>query len=161
MDDDGGADFTKIQDAINASSSGDTIFVYSGTYNENVYINKTLDIIGQDKYTTIIDGGGNYETVHIFIESVNLSNFTIRNGHEYGILLDNTHYTNLENLIIVNNSVEGIYSRSSVNCQILYCLIQDNNYGIYFDHNSRYINIFNNTFDNNIFGKKIEKPTRT
>ncbi|AKB34216.1 cell surface protein [Methanosarcina siciliae HI350] len=32
VDDDGGADFTSISDALNAASSGDTIYVYNGTY---------------------------------------------------------------------------------------------------------------------------------
>ncbi len=37
----GGCDFTEIQKAINASSPGDTISVYGGTYSENVNVNKT------------------------------------------------------------------------------------------------------------------------
>jgi len=35
-----GADFIKIQDAVDAASPGDTIIVYSGTYTENVDVNK-------------------------------------------------------------------------------------------------------------------------
>ena len=35
VDDDGGADYTKIQDAIDNASDGDTIFVYEGLYFEN------------------------------------------------------------------------------------------------------------------------------
>jgi plastocyanin len=40
------ANYTKIQDAINASSEGDTILVYSGTYYENVNVNKQLTLGG-------------------------------------------------------------------------------------------------------------------
>ena len=40
VDDDGGADYTNIQDAIDNSNLGDTIFVYSGFYHENLNINK-------------------------------------------------------------------------------------------------------------------------
>ena len=37
--------FTSIQDAINASSDGDTVFVYNGTYYENILINKTINLM--------------------------------------------------------------------------------------------------------------------
>ena len=41
------ANFTKIQDAINASSEGDTIIVHNGTYYENVILNKSLSLLGK------------------------------------------------------------------------------------------------------------------
>ena len=47
--------FKKIHDAIDFSSDGDTIFVRKGVYNENLIIHKSIRLIGEDKYTTIID----------------------------------------------------------------------------------------------------------
>ncbi len=49
VDDDGGAgvDYTTIQAAVDVASAGDTIEVRSGTYNENVDVNKTLTLIGE------------------------------------------------------------------------------------------------------------------
>jgi pectin methylesterase-like acyl-CoA thioesterase len=38
------ADFTRIQDAVDAASAGDTIIVRDGTYTENVDVNKRLTI---------------------------------------------------------------------------------------------------------------------
>ena len=38
------ANFTSIQDAVDAASGGDTIIVYPGTYTENVDVNKSLMI---------------------------------------------------------------------------------------------------------------------
>ncbi|HUV02110.1 MAG TPA: PKD domain-containing protein [Desulfobacteria bacterium] len=59
VDDSGGADFTKIQDAINAANESDTIFVYSGTYIEHLSLDKNnLTLLGEDRNTTIIDGYG-------------------------------------------------------------------------------------------------------
>jgi parallel beta-helix repeat protein len=46
VDNSGGADFTKIQDAVNAASGGDTIIVRSGTYTEDVRVNKSLILKG-------------------------------------------------------------------------------------------------------------------
>ncbi|UCE49851.1 MAG: hypothetical protein JSW47_06795, partial [Phycisphaerales bacterium] len=40
VDDDGGADFTDIQPAINASQNGDTIVVKPGTYIHKISFNR-------------------------------------------------------------------------------------------------------------------------
>ncbi len=71
---------TTIQDGINASNDGDTVFVYSGIYNERVIVNKTINLIGEDKDTTIIDGVGGITVVSIVVNWVNISGFTICKG---------------------------------------------------------------------------------
>ena len=48
VDDSGGADSTRIQDAINNASAGDTILVYSGIYYENVVVDKSVTLKGID-----------------------------------------------------------------------------------------------------------------
>lgn len=40
------ADYTSIQDAVDAASAGDTIKVYPGSYAESVNVDKTLSILG-------------------------------------------------------------------------------------------------------------------
>ncbi|MCJ7570581.1 MAG: hypothetical protein MUO82_01710, partial [Candidatus Thermoplasmatota archaeon] len=47
-----------IQEGINNATAGDTVFVYNGTYYENVVVNKTISLVGEDKNGTIIDGSG-------------------------------------------------------------------------------------------------------
>ena len=49
-------DFTSIQEAINFASPGDTVFVYSGEYHENLIIDgkDSLTIEGEEKETTFI-----------------------------------------------------------------------------------------------------------
>lgn len=78
VDDDGGADFTCVQDAVDAASPVDTIFVYSGLYVENIVVNKTLKLIGEDKNTTVLDG--NYTEDTLFItenaDYVEITDFT-------------------------------------------------------------------------------------
>ena len=80
VDDSGGADFTSIQDAIDASSNGDTVFVYSGTYVENIVVDKSITLQGEDRDTTVIDGGGSGDVVYVSAFFVNISGFTIQNS---------------------------------------------------------------------------------
>ena len=55
----GPGNYTTIQAAINDANSGDTVFVYNGTYHENVVITKNNIILkGEDKNNTIIDASG-------------------------------------------------------------------------------------------------------
>ena len=42
VDDDGGANFTEIQDAIDHVDNGDTIFVCNGSYYEKLIIDKSV-----------------------------------------------------------------------------------------------------------------------
>jgi len=85
VNDDVGADYTSIQDAVNAASSGDIIYVYSGTYTENVEINKILTLTGENKDTTVVDGGENGHAIDVNGERFSeiefyISGFTIRNA---------------------------------------------------------------------------------
>ncbi len=54
VDDDGSADYTRIQDAINAANPGDTIFVYNGLYPENITVDKEVHITGESRSDTIV-----------------------------------------------------------------------------------------------------------
>ena len=52
-----------IQDAVEITMNGDRVFVFNGTYYENVVVHKSINLIGEDKNTVIIDGGGNGDVV--------------------------------------------------------------------------------------------------
>jgi parallel beta-helix repeat protein len=82
----GPGNYSKIQDAINNASNGDTIFVYQRIYYENVYVDKSLSIIGQNRKNTIIDGS--HADTHAFVlaaDYTNVKNFTIQNdGGSHG-----------------------------------------------------------------------------
>ena len=63
-------DYPTIQEAINHADEGDTIFVYNGTYSEpQVTLRKPLQLIGENKSTTIIDGGESWVCVCARIQS--------------------------------------------------------------------------------------------
>lgn len=85
-------DYPTIQAAINAAISGDTIYARSGLYYENVILNKTVSLIGEDNNTTIIDGSGFESVIHIFADDVVVADFTIQNSGGEG-LFDNDGIT--------------------------------------------------------------------
>jgi nitrous oxidase accessory protein len=115
VDDDGQADFHTIQEAINAASSGDTIFAYDGTYQENVVLNKTLSLIGESKETTFLKANGASDVIQMVKDNTSISGFTIRgaganpNGIGYfGIRLTSNNNSITDN-IITENGGHGIY----------------------------------------------------
>ena len=76
----GPGNFSRIQDAIDNASVGDTVFVYDdpAPYNENLIVNKTLHLIGENKETTIINGDSAGNVIVILAEMVSVSGFTIQ-----------------------------------------------------------------------------------
>jgi parallel beta-helix repeat protein len=74
--------YTKIQDAIDNASEGDTVFVYSGTYYENIAINKSIIVVGEDRGTTFILGENDTDIIKITDCSILLTGFTIQKFHE-------------------------------------------------------------------------------
>jgi parallel beta-helix repeat protein len=122
----GPGNYSRIQDAIDNTSDGDTVFVYndSSPYNETLILGRSINLVGQDKFSTIIRGNGN--NIILKIESTNsiINGFTFLNGYD-GILI-NSYGCRINNNIIKNNSNWGIVAGQNN--------IVDNNY------------IFNNSF---------------
>ncbi len=89
--------YTRIQDAVYAANVGDTVFVYddSSPYNENIILDKSINLIGENRDTTIL--GGDFtelaDTVYISADWVNISEFTILSYYEYfcGIRIDSCY----------------------------------------------------------------------
>lgn len=139
VDDSGGADYTRIQDAIDNATNGDIIYVFNGTYSENIVIDKTINLIGQDRNTTIIEGTRDSDLIHIEANWVNISGFTIKNqvplwsGH--GIVISSDNNTIFEN--ILDNNLFGISIHGSCN------------------------NITNNNFDSNDISIRLEGVSYT
>jgi len=136
--------YTRIQDAIDDASSGDTVFVYdnSSPYYENIFIDKSISLIGEDRETTIINGN-KYEDSVILINAnfVNISGFTIQNGAN-GVKL-NTKFCTIVGCIIKSNYEDGIYLYSSIGSRIIANNITNNGNGICLIFSS-FINIKNN-----------------
>jgi parallel beta-helix repeat protein len=176
VDDDGSADYTRIQDAIDNASDGDTIYVYSGTYFEDVKINTSIVLQGEDKESTIIHGGGfgsGDAVVYISADNVEITGFSIRNSCPYwpgsGIgLYRNEQCIVIDNIVsdcflginafitsdatismnTVSDSEIGIHVQASKRNTITRNTMQDNHCGMYL--NGAYFNkIKENNFINN------------
>jgi parallel beta-helix repeat protein len=103
--------YTKIQDAINDSISGYTIFVYKGTYYENLMISKSITLQGEDKDITIIDGQEKGNVIFISKDHVTVRGFTLQRGgwgHYAGVWIDNVNFNKIEGNNILDNHFWGI-----------------------------------------------------
>ena len=114
VDDDGPADFSSIQEAINAASPGDTIYVYNGTYYERVVVNKSVSLIGDETAKPTINAtgpkppsiNGTYSTVRISANNVTINGFEIQNPiGDYGIFLNHS-----SNSIVYENIVKALHA---------------------------------------------------
>jgi len=147
----GPGNFTNIQDAIDNASNGDTIFVFSGVYHENVFVDKQLTIIGESRDETVIDGGYGKYAVEIISDAVCFSGFTVSDCTGYynaGIMIF-SDFNYISNNFVTNNR-DGIRCEGSNN-SISKNFVFDNFNGIYLVE-ATYNYIFRNT---------IEKTLRT
>ena len=133
----GPGNYSSIQIAIDSADDGDSIFVYddSSPYYENVVIDKSVNLIGENKQTTIIDGRKIGDVVKIIANQVNIKGFTIKNSSYYhpyrgaGINIESDDNIISDN-IILNNGEYGLYIHNSNNCWILGNTITFNNHGV-------------------------------
>ena len=185
-----GEEYTTIFSAINAAwnMTNQTglrcrVIVLNGTYYESLTIPIKLDLFGEDKGNTIIDGNDATDVIRINASYVNISHFTIidsgsgafnsliKINSDSAIITDNVLHSGFLGIFINNsdghiiydntirdNSGDGIYlNNSDSNTNISYNSILRNRNGIYF-YLSQLNYIYNNSIksnsDNGIFLNK-------
>ena len=124
--------YKTINDGVFNSTEGDTIYVFNGTYVENLTINKRLNLIGENKNITIIDGHYRNYVICVVEDGVNIENFTIRNSGGYkenaGIKIESNN--NKINECKFYRTKSGIYIQNSNANQIKSCIFHTNGEGI-------------------------------
>jgi parallel beta-helix repeat protein len=115
--------YPTIQAAVNAASPRDIIYVKSGIYPENVYINKeNLTLTGEDKDTTIIDGSNSETVVTVNANNIIFERFTLRNARTSNLDYAGIRLTNCMNCSVSDSKAEntdiGISLVDSSNCSI-------------------------------------------
>ena len=180
VDDDGGADYTDIQSAINNAKDGDTIFIYNGQYTK-FNANKQVQIIGESKNGVIIYANEN----KISADGVSLTTCTLKgktlnldcvllikaknvdvsncllyttNGEKplYGINIEWSSYVTISNCEIQGFDYRGIQCRASKNIYIDSCVIYGSYFGIdIWSDNTKNIYIYNSELYNCGFDELI------
>jgi len=151
--------YRTINDALNNASDGDTVYVKNGVYTESIIIDKRINLVGEDKYDTIIDGNYTYHVIiSIIADNVTLSNITISNpgggqgssglktSGNYtsikdsivyrcrtGITLDESRFSNIERVLFYCNSI-GLHSKKTKDAVIKETVFIKNAIGVYFNH---------------------------
>jgi parallel beta-helix repeat protein len=119
--------FSTIQEAIDFADSGATVFVYNGIYYEHVIVNKTLNLIGENRNKTIIDGGDSENVTKIEASWVNITGFTFQEsgGWRAGLDLNNVHFCKIFDNNFRNNSYSIALDSSNNNT------IRNNNFSFH------------------------------
>jgi MYXO-CTERM domain-containing protein len=152
---DGSGDYSSVQSAVDAASSGDTIQVASGTYVENVSVStKTLYIEGSGVGATVIEGDGSSTVLSVQGAGLNLAHLTLSGGTQGlalsgvlgsistveirdnegadfggGIGISNSSDMNISNLTIEGNGAGnggGLHLDSSSTAELTDCRIANN-----------------------------------
>jgi len=152
--------FDSIQEGIDNATSGDTVFVYNGTYrlNASISLNKSLLLQGEDEDLTIIDGnqtdyqnpGTWFAGIDATATSVTIKQFTVRKA-DPGIHLQSSNFSTIRDNTVTtdlcdgNSSVStGILLEHSCNNVICNNNLTNNGYGIWPKDSSNHNNITDN-----------------
>ena len=162
---------TPIQAAIDNATTGNTIFVYNGTYTENVIVNRSLTLRGESRDAVTVQA--NDSDNHVFnvtADMVNISGFTVTgvtgkgkagmclNNADYCNIFDNNFSNNCNGIYLLsscehntlhNNTVNrnednGIYLSRSCNNMLLKNVISKGVYGIHLAYSSNHNTITEN-----------------
>ena len=135
------ANFTSIQEAVNAANPEDTICVYSGMYYENLVINKTLTLIGQGpRLTPIINTlYPTHPVIYVTANNTVIRGFSIQEETYVPELKEN-----------IPPSMVGIYIHNASGNDITYNNIGNNYIGIYLNCSNNNIIHHNNFLGNTV-----------
>lgn len=138
-----------VQHAIDNADEGDTVFVYSGNYFENIIVNKSIDLIGENNRYSVIKVN-DWQLIWLFADDIEISNFKIEGlSKSYAIQLINSSYCRLH-----HNLLHTQYAVYVENCNQI--TIDNNTVTDFYEisigikvYDSNYTIVENNTFDYN------------
>ncbi len=124
--------YSTIGEAINAAVDGDTIFAYneSSPYNENVIIEKSITLVGENPATTIIDGDGVGDVISVHADNVTIQGFTIESSKGRSFVGGAVDNISLHEMMMVTE-ISGVFLSDSINITIKENIILRNYNGIF------------------------------
>ncbi len=153
----GYGNFTDINSALDNASSGDTIVVDSGTYNECLKIEKTINIVGRDTGTgmPVVNAGVDNKAFTFDADGITMQGLNI-SGSDSGILVRSSNNTIQDNSIGGNGDGIDVYQSEypgipPSNNTVINNTFRDNAYIgvlIMMSNNNR---VLSNAFDNNSY----------
>ena len=142
----GPGNYTRIQDAIDNASNGDIVYIFPGTYYGYIIVNKSIQMIGENKTNTIIDGNGAGVVLQVTMPRVTIRSFTIRNasfteekdGVCIGIEILSNNNTLQDNIIekldyginygiCLRHSSDNIIAQNTINGDLIYLHLSPSN----------------------------------
>jgi len=155
----GPGNYTKIQEAIDNATDGNTVFVFNGTYHVRVtesrglVVDKSINLIGEDRNNTIINGSGCEDIIRVTANNTNISSFTVRDGR-YGIYGWYINNVTISMMNFIQTTYGGIrliqYNWVSSFHTINTCVFKENVVAISISGAKNIIS--GNIFENQIFG---------
>ncbi|HII98927.1 MAG TPA: protein kinase, partial [Methanoregula sp.] len=112
-----GAEFVSIQDAVDWSSSGETILVQSGIYLENVRLSKKITLIGVDTGAgaPVISPGNRDPAVVVLADGCTIEGFSIQNSAQTSGIRVTSHNNTIQKNKIRKNGIGIILVSSGKN----------------------------------------------
>ncbi|MCX6661424.1 MAG: PKD domain-containing protein [Euryarchaeota archaeon] len=141
-----------INDAVAVVAVNGTIFINDGVYeNTSIGLNKNMNLVGENRLTTILDGGGSNTTSIISVtgnQFISITNMTLQNAI-YGVHTQNSSNTTITQCSLSQCSGAALFLADTEYLLVNNCDITNNNQGIQLN-NSSFNLFYHNNFVNNI-----------
>ena len=171
----GPGNYTLIQDAIDNSSDGDTVYVYddSSPYYENIDVNTSIWLVGENKNTTIVEGSITDAVIYIQSDNTTITGFTFKQGDSgvwisgrYSLIVNNNVKNNSRWGVVVSNNNNIIRNNNISNNLLTGIFVSSNHNTIennYLNNNHQHdtgegggLLLYTDTHHNSIIGNKFE-----